>query len=590
MNFPLINFNKFWGFIMEKDDSFATKNLTLCEQFWIMRLNISHLTDAIKLHTKENISENQIRARKSEIVEKYSEMFDTDFVNFKKTILNNVYQIIAFEKSSNFELELDSLQKNFSDCPIISLFLEIVSQVKKFQESFSKFCALAEKFNFDKSRYGDFHFDIIANVECLQVYFSSKRNLPEFYNSSCVFNVLKSAVQKMYDNAHTAMNFIEQIVSKFSNQNFSELVHNENIQSYPITNEFLLKFQYTLTTNFNYELLLLFMWTDFNNYNPSNALSLVVQKYESFFSDTYNKLTTISADVNDLLDIHCNFCPQDITEPYANPPPFIFRNDSILLFRLKKIIKLYQIFQHCKILHEPEWLASTLNLFDEILIETKFADVSYNTISDDFPAYLMHILNLKISDIATILDKDKSTISRQFKNHTIIQKNIWFWQAATDFTWTYINGETTIPYYGKENSSDNLYLQKIVSQRAFAELFLQNITALKDYQTLLNKNKKIKKKVILSGEYLKKISLKTYTFVRKIKNHRVYTDRLYSRFNHVLQEYTVEEEFRDSYAHDNPLELKKDNAQKDFDKYFNELIQKLDQCIEILDDTKLPFI
>lgn len=573
--------------LFENDDA---KSMTLFEQFWIMRLNTDDLAKCIKLQTKENILEKQIPSIKAEIVKHYSKIFDKDFCNFKKTIFNDVYNKLFSEKNSNFEDELDGLQKNFSDSPIISLFLQIVSQVKKIQESVKDFYSSAKKFNFDTSWYDDSLFDIISVVENLQAYFSSKKNLPKFYNDLLAFNTLKIAVKKIDDNARTGMNFINKIVSHFSNQNFSELVDNENIKSYPITYEFLLKFQYTLTTNFNYELLLLFMWTDFKNHNPSVALSLIVQKYESFFSDIYNKLTTISADVNDLLDIRCNFCPQDITEPYTYPPPFIFRNDNILLFRLKKIIKLYQIFQHCKILHEPEWCTQTLALFDQILIETKLADVSYNVILNDFPAYLMQFLNLKMSDLATILDKDKSTISRQFKNHTIIQKNIWFWQAATDFTWTHINGETTIPYYGKEDSSDNLYLQKIVIQRAFAELFLQNIMALKDYQTSLNTNKKIKKKIILSSNYLKKISLKTYTLVRKIKNHRVYTDRLYSRFIHALQRYNIEQEFQASDDFDHNLQLEKDNAHDDFDEYFNALIQKLDQCIEILDDGSLPFL
>lgn len=233
--------------------------MTLFEQFWIMRLNTDDLAKCIKLQTKENIPEKQIPSIKAEIVKHYSKIFDKDFYNFKKTIFNDVYNKLFSEKNSDFEDELDGLQKNFSDNPIISLFLQIVSQVKKFQESFKDFYAPAKKFNFDSSWYDDALFDIISVVENLQAYFSSKKNLPKFYNDLLAFNTLKIAVKKIDDNARTGMNFINKIVSHFSNQNFSELVDNGNIKSYPITYEFLLKFQYTLTTNFNYELLLLFM-------------------------------------------------------------------------------------------------------------------------------------------------------------------------------------------------------------------------------------------------------------------------------------------------------------------------------------------
>ncbi len=75
-----------------------------------------------------------------------------------------------------------------------------------------------------------------------------------------------------------------------------------------------------------------------------------------------------------------------------------------------------------------------------------------------------------------------------------------------------------------------------------------------------------------------------------MRNHRVYTDRLYSRFIHALQESSIEQEFQASDDFDHNLQLEKDKAHDDFDEYFNALIQKLDQCIEILDDGSLPFL
>lgn len=562
--------------------------LNLFDCFWIMRLKVSSLLNIVDHHKKTKDTEDKILEIKSNIVKKYSEIFERDSLNFKKEIVNAFYEVnfvgeVVIKKYSDFESELEKIKKIFNEYPIISLFLKIFTQVGKIQDCLNDVCIFVKEQKINLDSICNFHkLNPIDRITILydSVYQNySKRNFPELFDKPDVFKSFKTKILKLNANLYTAFNYITQIVN-FSNKDFKNLLTESFINDYPISYSHLIKFQYMLSPAFNYELLLLFMWTDFKKHYPTTLLA-VIEKYEIFFEDIYNDINTVSydgspnaiTDVKDLCDIRCSSK---------------FNDGSSILFKLKKIIKIYRILHHFQILHKPDVVDKTLFLFDVILTETTFQNFPCYTMLKNLPLVLMEELSLTESDLAKILDVNKSTISKQIKNGTIVKKNLWFWKAALDHTLTYFYGETTIPTYGKIEETSNSYLLQIAMQRSFAELFLKNIESLKTYSKELKNSKNLIKKRILSYKYLNQISNKTIALADKIQVLRENLDSLYELLINAKQPYFIEQEFEKSPDYNSDTHKSKlDSAQKNFDTYLESIIAKFDECIKLFDDKNL---
>ena len=567
------------------DDS---TNLNLLDCFWIMRLNVSSLLNIVEHHKKNKDTEDKILEIKSNIVEKYSEIFERDYLNFKKEIVNAFYEVnfvgeVVIKKDSDPESERKMLENISNDCPIISLFLKILKQIKIMKECLDKVCLYAKEQKINLDSICDFRklkpVDKITTLhDCVGENYS-KRNFPELFDKPDVFQSFKTLILKLNNNLSTAFDYITQIVN-FSNQDFKKLLTESFIKDYPISYSHLIKFQYMLSPAFNYELILIFIWTDFKEHYPSTLLK-VIEKYETFFEDIYKDLNNIHYPdkvnpislVNDLFNIRNSYEFHDV---------------RFILFKLKKIIKLRHVLQEFKILHKSDVVDKTLSLFDFILTETTFQNPPCDMMLKNLPSFLMKELFLTASDLAKIWDVDKSTISKQIKNGTIVKKNLWFWKAALDHTLTYFYGETTIPTYGKVEESSNVYHIQIAMRCSFAELFLKNIDALKAYSKNLKGPKNSTKKIVLSYEYLNQISNKTIALADKIKKSREKLDCLYENLVNAEQKYRIEKEFETSenqapnqeqYEHESNLE----NAQKNFDTYLDSVLKKLEQCIKLFD-------
>ena len=100
----------------------------------------------------------------------------------------------------------------------------------------------------------------------------------------------------------------------------------------------------------------------------------------------------------------------------------------------------------------------------------------------------MNLFGLTQSDLAKILGIGNHNVTREKAKGTLIENHDWFWQAATGFTYTYVLGETTIPFYGKIISDSTRYTVLPVSVMAYAEMFLNYIDALTDYRKKIKAN------------------------------------------------------------------------------------------------------
>ena len=100
------------------------------------------------------------------------------------------------------------------------------------------------------------------------------------------------------------------------------------------------------------------------------------------------------------------------------------------------------------------------------------------------------------------------SVLEQKKNKTLLSKHRLFWLAAEGCTYEYLNGETTIPDYGKSTQErNNLYLINIASCTAHSEIFFKTINNLYEYKNQVDTSNKTKKQ-LLSDKYLAPISEK----------------------------------------------------------------------------------
>ena len=120
---------------------------------------------------------------------------------------------------------------------------------------------------------------------------------------------------------------------------------------------------------------------------------------------------------------------------------------------------------------------------------------------------MMNFFGLNQSDLAKILGVGNYNITRELSKGTLVINHKVLFQAATDFSYTYILGETTIPYYGKNYSHETKYMFEVAVQMAYAEMFLNYIDALVEYREEIANTPHISKSKISSkNEYTLKMS------------------------------------------------------------------------------------
>lgn len=154
---------------------------------------------------------------------------------------------------------------------------------------------------------------------------------------------------------------------------------------------------------------------------------------------------------------------------------------------------------------------------------------AYSPMLDDLPSYVLNTFGLNQSDLARILGVENYVITREKKSNALIQNHLWFWTAATNFTYTYMMGETTIPDYGKLDSNSKIYGIGVMGQMAYAELFLRYAEDLSNYRKNLLKNGKVEKtRYVLDREYIQKISDNIMQWMDSVQKSRELLDKLYA--------------------------------------------------------------
>ena len=491
-------------------------SVNLIDAFWLMHLDFEHFIRHLR-PTPTDKKRNAIAFRedinsiKHKILEHYSLRFEDDFQNYPTNMFDKIdyeFRNLDLEKSLSINNELLSKTFDFVN-DVKSLFKEI----RNFQNKYGHELQMRKPIS------------SLFDIEKLQISLPKDELSPEIRKHLSLISTkatgLKVQIRELTLN-HDEAEFNSAI--KFCDEHASELGE----LGKPLKN-CLTAIYYLLDHSFNAELILVFLFGKFDRAGAGKALTLVIERHEKFFLSLYNELKSFYPQIDVLLEIAINDYPRAIEAEYYqwlhkfSPPD----EPRAILFKLKKLIHLYKFYCKAQNISLSKCVKHVLFTYEKILIETRFTEFHYAPMWSDLPNYMMNFFGLNQSDLAKILGVGNHNITREMSKGTLVTNHKVLFQAATDFSYTYILGETTIPYYGKNYSHETKYMFGIAIQMAYAEMFLNYIDALVEYrEEIANTPHMLKSKLSSKNEYTLKMSEQIQIMVRRIQEMRVFFNEL----------------------------------------------------------------
>ena len=501
-------------------------HVNLIEAFWLMHLDFEHFINHLRptpTDKKRNASafREDIAAIKSWIVEHYSKLFEADFQNYTANFLDGIYRDIFFDRNKIFEKlpdlsNVDAENSLSPDSDLLSKIVALSDEVKNLLEASEDF----------QSKHGQ---ALQINMPISSLSSIKKLNIP--LTDDKLNEKVKQDLQIILDRIFRLQAQIKALTLNCNESEINaaikfcdELAH-ENNELFVYLKKYLTLFYYPIDGSFNHEVILVFLFGKVDWSKAGKHLKIVVKRHEKFFLNIYNEIKEFYPHTDALLDIGTNICPRAVTDKYYHQLPEFSPPDEprALLFKLKKLINLYEFYCKAQKISLLKCVRVALNVYKNILVETRFNEFHYAPVWSDLPSYIMNLFGLNQSDLAKILGTGNHNVTREKAKGTLIENHDWFWQAATGFTYTYVLGETTIPFYGKINSDSARYNVLPVSVMAYAEMFLNYIDALTDYRKKIKANPDISKsKFSLNEERTKNLSEKVQILMNAIQEKRIF--------------------------------------------------------------------
>ena len=491
-------------------------SVNLIDAFWLMHLDFEHFISHLR-PTPTDKKRNAIAFRedinsiKHKILEHYSRRFENDFPNYTANMFDKInyeFRNLDLERSTSIDNEL--LSKTLDLAKDVKILFK---EIKNFQKRYSQELQIQKPIS------------SLSDIEKFQTSLPKDELSPERKKHLSLISTktagLKERVRELtlnYDEAEFNATI------KFCDEHANELGE----LGKPLK-DCLTAIYYLLDHSFNVELILVFLFGRFDRAGAGKALKLAVERHEKFFLSLYNKLKKFYSEIDVLLEIVTNDYPRAVEEEYYQWLTKFSPSDEprAILFKLKKLIHLYNFYCKAQKLSLSKCVEYVLFTYEKILIETRFTEFHYAPMWSNLPNYMMNFFGLNQSDLAKILGVGNHNITRELSKGTLVTNHKVLFQAATDFSYTYILGETTIPYYGKNYSHETKYMFEVAVQMAYAEMFLNYIDALVEYREEIANTPHISKSKISSkNEYTLKMTEQIQIMVRRIQEMRVFLNEL----------------------------------------------------------------
>ncbi|MDQ0202844.1 hypothetical protein [Pectinatus haikarae] len=318
-------------------------------------------------------------------------------------------------------------------------------------------------------------------------------------------NDIISNLQRFNKGEKTAKNLVGYLLSDgLSNEDFAnsiKVIDETDKTDICQIKAFLEKCRYFYTGHFNKEAILLFLYADMDqkpfDYAECRALKLVIRKHQCLFQDMYNKLKADCPYTDVLMDMDRTL-PSVITKKivYAvNGAPEYqkYIHPHMIYLRLKKLIALYRTIDKIKwrpSVPATDALTTCLRVFGYVIEESRLTCPLYIT-ERSIIEYITDTLPISQNDLANLLGISKQAITGY--KVRIPEKSMWIFKSMTNFTYTFLAGQTTINGYGKDSDNNDLYTMSIINRRFYADFIIGIIASFIKYENDIKSSDKVKK-------------------------------------------------------------------------------------------------
>jgi len=221
----------------------------------------------------------------------------------------------------------------------------------------------------------------------------------------------------------------------------------------------------------------------------------------------------------------------------------------------------------------PRSVSNTIRDYLKIFNYTSLIYPCYNIFISYPPIQLLNDFVLTIPKAAQLMGVNKSTLNKAIDEKKALQrKHIWFWLALSGCTHEFLDGLTSMPFYGSDNHNDYDYLQRIAPITFFsiAENIIKNLNDISEYINSLGKNNN-KKLEFISAKHQEEITGRCTTIANLIHKKRCEIEA------------EIYQKKIDAKAKNESFKINNDNLNS-LSPNFKELISILDQTIKALKD------
>ncbi len=520
-------------------------NLNIIDTFWLMHGNF------------DNVPQRPINMAKliDQASTNYEDKFNSETSIFIDTILENLY-----EHLDTYILESKQYTK---DIPILNTLKEIFSDITQWTAEYIKFTdqfkeILKELNNYDiawslnQDDNKDKKYFCLTNYHAIKTILEKKFYLNKPFEDPNLYRLLKTGKEN-----NIYVDGLEKANKKWLNDKYNEIRNklirifnssdNDFIEARTILNDktpstlsLLIQMEYALHNIFEYELISIYLFTG-HKIDKAPATKILCSKQEAFFNKIYNMLIEHKKGIIELFNCFYHKARQESTGIYYAISPEV--NTPITFFQLFKIIKLYQIFEPdmqlddkiiSKQTQNNKSVKSVLSTYYRLFQQSNIMYPCYSKIASEPALSIMKDLSLTQKEVADYLGISERSLSRKIKNGKLTSDHPWFWLVISGATYEFLEGLTTLPWYGrninKEESSPNIISPVMIG--AYAEEMLKKIQSFSTYNKNLGYNKDVPKIQALSlplqakiGSYMSQITTLIFDKKRKIEQELTHKRR-----------------------------------------------------------------
>lgn len=286
----------------------------------------------------------------------------------------------------------------------------------------------------------------------------------------------------------------------------------------PLIKDLLFQLKYGLSTFFNFEYILAFVFTGFSKdkLSDDNDLGTIVHKHENLFNEMYTMILKDYPDISELFAGSAQAALNYRREEIFTLQPKHFASKNLSYIDLKRVLILYaSLFEnnsHIKRAEYSKSLRISVDFYNKILPYTRLNWKFFIT-PERIVKNLQNEANITNKEFAELLGIDPTTYYRNKENGTLFQKpgRMWILEALTGYCADYLSGMTTFPLYGRNPYTfDKRYLIHPVILSSFGHLILSRVRELTNFANDLvsSKNNQMIIKHKLSAKRERTISAK----------------------------------------------------------------------------------